>query len=467
MVTLDWKKGAALVSALEQSSKSSVNGIFPVWADIMGAYRFLRNKKVTEAALLENLTSKCAANAKGKRVLIFSDTTDFNIQTHKNRITDFTGLGSIGSNHKLGHPPGFFLQGLLVAEAKSKFVLGWANNYLYNRALEKEPYTRANSSVPIEEKESYKWLGPSIYCRDEVLRDADYKVFVMDQESDIYEVIDRLPNENTAVLIRSHYNRYAINIEGEKTNMYDDLKGRKIEGNLKINLESDIRTRIKRQAIVEVKYAEYQILRPKHSLHLKTYREQIKVNCIEIKEDPKRVPKGEKQLHWYLLTTLEVNNIDQAIEIISYYKARWNIEEMFRIFKTEGFNIEATELESGRSIRKLLLLIMDASIKIMQLKSARDGLSLIDIKQVFTKREIECLKVLNDQYQGVTEKLKNPHTINSLSWASWIIARIGGWKGFKSQRPPGTITFKRGLERFKDMYVGYKLSFEIKDVYKR
>jgi hypothetical protein len=30
----------------------------------------------------------------------------------------------------------------------------------------------------------------------------------------------------------------------------------------------------------------------------------------------------------------------------------------------------------------------------------------------------------------------------------WHVARLGGWTGYASERPPGPITFTRGLQRF-------------------
>ncbi|MBK7883661.1 MAG: hypothetical protein IPJ81_07525 [Chitinophagaceae bacterium] len=81
---------------------------------------------------------------------------------------------------------------------------------------------------------------------------------------------------------------------------------------------------------------------------------------------------------------------------------------------------------------------------------------------VFTNEEQQCLQHLNTKYEGATDKLKNPHKPKSLLWSKWIIARIGGWKGYSSQRPPGPITLKRGLDNFMQIFAGWQLA---KNVY--
>jgi hypothetical protein len=79
------------------------------------------------------------------------------------------------------------------------------------------------------------------------------------------------------------------------------------------------------------------------------------------------------------------------------------------------------------------------------------------VNEVFTEEEQQCLQMINEQVQGKTEKLKNPSKSKTLKWATWIIARLGGWKGYASSRKPGPIIFQKGLVKFYHMYQGWLL----------
>ncbi len=94
---------------------------------------------------------------------------------------------------------------------------------------------------------------------------------------------------------------------------------------------------------------------------------------------------------------------------------------------------------------------MDSATKILQLRQARDGKSDVPAQRVFNEKEQEGLEKILPQIEGKTEKLKNPHPKGTLSRAAWVIARLGGWKGYASSRPPGMKTFKRGLDKFNAM----------------
>ena len=71
--------------------------------------------------------------------------------------------------------------------------------------------------------------------------------------------------------------------------------------------------------------------------------------------------------------------------------------------------------------------------------------------------EIALLDGLNSKLEGRTSLQKNPNPKASLRWAAWIIAKLGGWDGYPSSKPPGPITFKNGLQQFHAMVAGWSL----------
>ena len=62
--------------------------------------------------------------------------------------------------------------------------------------------------------------------------------------------------------------------------------------------------------------------------------------------------------------------------------------------------------------------------------------------------------------QGRTRKQQNPYPPDSLASAAWIIARLGGWTGYESDKGTGPITIRDGLERFNAIVDGYHLAMQ-------
>ncbi|HEY0835249.1 MAG TPA: hypothetical protein VGE72_15200 [Azospirillum sp.] len=99
-----------------------------------------------------------------------------------------------------------------------------------------------------------------------------------------------------------------------------------------------------------------------------------------------------------------------------------------------------------------------SAVRILQLVAARDGGERA-AEEVFKPDEIAVLEALGPTLEGHTPRQKNPHPVGRLSWAVWIIARLGGWKSYaRSERPPGPITMRNGLKRFEAMAVGFSLA---------
>jgi hypothetical protein len=56
-------------------------------------------------------------------------------------------------------------------------------------------------------------------------------------------------------------------------------------------------------------------------------------------------PAGETALHWPLLTTRAVEDWAGARQIVAFYRGRWDIEQIVRVMKTRGFDIEAVPIQ--------------------------------------------------------------------------------------------------------------------------
>jgi len=97
----------------------------------------------------------------------------------------------------------------------------------------------------------------------------------------------------------------------------------------------------------------------------------------------------------------------------------------------------------------------------MQLVLARSDLNQQPAQHVFEKDDLAFMEILSPSLEGKTDAQKNLNTPKTLKWAAWIIGRLGAWKGYNSERPPGPITMKNGLEKFTGISLGWKLAKDV------
>ena len=122
-----------------------------------------------------------------------------------------------------------------------------------------------------------------------------------------------------------------------------------------------------------------------------------------------------------------------------------------------GLQLEATQLESVEAIERLTVLALSVAVRTLQLVEGRDKAAL-PASVAFTEAQQHCLEQLAPTLQGRTRKQQNPYPIASLPWATWLIARLGGWSGYRSQRPTGMPTLVQGLRQFESIFLGWKLA---------
>jgi Transposase DNA-binding/Transposase DDE domain len=446
------ERGCQLHGRLFRSATRSIQAMASNRAEQKGFYRFLHNAKTTEKKLIAELTGRCQKLSAGKVVLSIQDTSEINLSAHAGRIDKRSGVGGIDDNQG---GIGFKIHPSFVVDAMTCFPIGFSGIRIWNREEGMaDKYERGYSKLPIEEKESYKWIASSDESK-KVLSKAKAVIIVQDREGDIFEQFVQVPDDQTFLLIRSRVNRNV----GKDAKLWDALGKATLLGQYELQLSSDSqRKEPARTAIIEVRCVEVKLRCPRHDK--KNHSQTVTAYAIEAKE----INTGAKEpVHWRLLTTWPVNSYADALQIIEWYSWRWLIEELFRMLKKEGFDIEASEMESGWAIRKLTVMMLDVLVKLMQMHIAYHcpEEESPETATVFTLKQQECLVAMNETMEGKTKALKNPYSPNQLKWAVWIIARIGGWKGYSSQRPPGMTTLFKGLEKFYLTYDGWSLQKDV------
>jgi hypothetical protein len=441
-------KRAALVSqTIFKGKTSSVHCASNDEAELKGFYRFLENVHVTEDILISELTNRCRHNVFDRDVLVIQDSCSFGLNHNSKNIKNDSGVGFVGNKNGVG----FLSHCSLVLDATHETVLGFSDVQLWHRQVDKcNNTTQAYKKEPIELKESNKWLKASKQSKS-ILASAKSVTIIEDREGDIYEQFCKVPDAKTHLVIRSRENRKLV--DGQK--LHSALSQSNALGHYAINILGDSRKeKTKRVAQVELKAIAVNIAKPT-SLKRKDVPEMLSLYAVEVKE----INGNDKnKICWRILTTKEVTNYEEAIAIIEKYKQRWYIEQLFRLLKKQGFKIEDTQLESGWSIRKLLVLILNTALRLMQIYLAYDVEESQPIEEVFSEEEIKCLQMVEQKQIKKTTKTDNPFSNKKLSWASWIIARLGGWKGNKKQRVAGPIVLKRGLEKFQMIFEGWQMA---------
>lgn len=435
------------------SVQSSCNG----WAETMGAYRLFNNPKVNSAAILEPHREGLLSRAQlHSCIALIQDTTELDYSTH----AAMPGRGSLNSETRRG----FYLHSQ-YAVSDTRVPLGVWHTHLWAREQVKGDY---DPSLPIEQKESYRWVEGMRQAHALAQRLPDKEVFsVCDREGDIYEVLQecsQLGSENGAhahLLVRANYDRCVQALHGERadepsnSHLFEVSKQAKALGCLSFKLPS-------RRGVKKVKGSSRTYHRKARNV-----RQQLKV-CELTLSPPSRhrkgvkmhpckmwlviaeeidAPEGEEPLRWMLLTSYRVANFEQAQKIVNLYMARWDIEVFHRILKT-GCKVEHLRFEERSAFEPALMCNMIVAWRLQYLVQIARVCPDLPCSSVFAEEEWRAAVTI-DRKVSDPSKLIEP-TIGEMVK---IISRFGGHLGRNSDAPPGAQCIWTGLARIRDFAI--------------
>jgi hypothetical protein len=397
------------------------------WAGLKAGYRFFDNPKVTPAKLLAPHQAATWERATDERVvLVAQDTTYFNFSSH----TKATGMGPIGPGTELG-----FLLHSALALTTEGVPLGLVGQIAWAR----DPETRGKSThrkqLPIEEKESYRWLRIQEQIAKQV-PDGVKTILMGDRESDIYDLFmaPRAPQQE--LLVRAAWDRKLADPPGQ--HLWAAAEAAPVIGTMTITVPRKPGQR-ERQAILELRTTVVQMARPAHRpVATATAPPMTVVLAREI------APADEtKPIEWLLLTTLPVTTAEDAERLVIWYSYRWRIERLHFTLKTGGSHVEDLQLETRERLERAITLYSIVAWRLLwmtyQVRIDPDQSPSV----AFSAAEITALERLATT-QKPARKAGQPFTLRD---AVRAMAKLGGFLGRKSDGEPGVKTLWRGYRQ--------------------
>jgi hypothetical protein len=446
------KRFRSLIEQLSSSPGDSIPLVCQDWANTKAAYRFLDNDRVSEAEILGghfHATRDRAAVSEGP-ILVLHDRTEFTYKRDDIEAIGKTKVGVAGVDRD-GRPRLYTACGILMHSSLAVTTDGLPLGLTAIKFWSREKFKGTNAlkkrinptRVPIEEKESIRWLD-NLRRSTELLERPACCVHIGDRESDIYELFCTAKDIGTQFLLRTCVDRLAG--DGSHT-IAAEMAETRCKGLHCIEVRD--RHGERSRATLELKLRRIKVLPP---IGKQSRYPSLDLTVLHATERGK--PRGRDRIDWKLVTDLPITSGSQAVEKLHWYAQRWKIETYHKILKS-GCRAEQSKLRTAERIVNLLAMFCILGWRIFWMTMLNRCTRHLRPALAFTPLEIELLNQLApDVPEG---EFHSP----SLNCSLTQLARLGGYVNRAGDPPPGNTVIWRGLSRLTDIEIGYLLGSKI------
>lgn len=418
---------------MAQQPDAPINQACEDWDDTKAAYRFFANPKVTPERLLEPHQQRTVLRMNPHPVVLaVQDTTFFNYTHHVHTEE----LGAVGN--KKQKQQGFAMHSTL-AVTPAGMPLGLLTQAFFTRPVG-EPSHQPNElhKLPIEEKESYRWI--EAFEQTIVLSPSGVDVVtVCDREADIYEMFVVAQEKEAHLLVRAATNRAIVDNEAKK--LWSKVERQTIAGHLTVHITPN-QKRKARTAQVSLRFTEVQ-LKPPHRPKNQRKLPFVTLKAILVGEE--NPPAGvEEPIEWLLLTNTPVATFEDALQVVQWYCTRWQIEIFHKVIKS-GCKVEDCRLKTADRLQNYIALMSVVAWRLLWLTYINRTDPELPCTAILTPVEWESL------YMRIHKTAQLPKVIPTVRQAVRWIAQLGGFLGRKGDGEPGIVVIWRGWQRLQDI----------------
>jgi len=410
-------------------------------AKTKAAYRFFENSNVDMQTLLKPHIESTIERLRSQPVILaVQDSTTLTYTAHPPE-----GAGPINTSQ-------YSAVGLMVHDTMAftpdGTPLGLLNVQCWGRDPKQAGKGQRRHQLPIEEKESFKWLvsyravaEAQKLCPDTML------VSIGDREADVYELFHEAMQDprGPKLLVRAERTRSR---KIEKKGLWPSMNAKPVAGLLDVSVPRR-GSRPARAARLQVRFASIVLTPPANSK-----LSPLNIWAVYAREIGYRTSVKEP-IDWMLLTTVKTGTFEDACQRLSWYGRRWGIEVYHRIIKS-GCRIEDRRLDDTDSLEPCLAIDLVVAWRVYWLTMVGREKPDTPCDQILSQEEWH---VLSAWATGKISKTA-PSAQQAMRW----IGKMGGWLARGKQDNPGTTCTWRGLTRLPTMAQGYLLALQIHGV---
>lgn len=417
-------------------------------SELEGFYRFVGNDAVAPAAILGPHREATIARCRPLRtVACVHDTSAFVLGTARD------GLGDERKNTFRAHV------GLAVAADDTREPLGILDLHTWARTEESVSSRRKRGKLTYAEsrqlpREQDRWAAGVARCEAEVGHAVEL-IHVMDSEADDYSLMASLVADRRRFVIRLCSDRILMQDTPDQPRRL-----REQVNNFPVLYEVDVELGERRNSTRYPPKTKRSLPRAPRMARLAVHMGRarfraprypgienvaMEVGLVWARElDP---PEGEEPVDWILATTEPLDTIEYVRAVVTYYRCRWIIEELFKALKS-GCSIERRQLESYGALVNTLAVFLPIAWTLLRLRSLSRADDQPVANTVLAPTQIEVLRLLVPTFASIAEP--------SARDALLAIAKLGGH--LKHNGPPGWQVLGRGYLKLLELCRGFLLA---------
>ena len=408
------KRLVVLANRLAEQPSASIPQACKGWAEMQAAYRFLAQDRLDWRDILQPHWDASAQRMQAHPVVLcVQDTTQLDFEGKAAR-----GLGPLSYEAQRGmyvHPT--------YAVTPAREPLGVIDAWMWAREFKDADGQRGGVS------ESLRWLEGYARVAEQAQQMPNTRlVYVADREADIVALMRSARDLNHPAdwLIRSQHDRW---LGKGVPKLSAALEQAPVLGEVEFEMaarQGQPARRVRQQ------------IRVLRTALPDGQQGQVEVTVVLASEVD--APKGVKPVQWRLLTNRCAQTLEQAAQLIDWYRARWEVEILFHTLKN-GCRIEALQLDSYEKLERAIALYLVVSWRIGWLMRVGRNCPELDASVAFDAQECRAAYALHRQ---------KPPARPTVNQVVRLIAMLGGFIGRKGDGEPGAKTIWLGLQALRN-----------------